>query len=80
MLEREQIKLTFTHKKVFCMMSVEDLVFSVTQVHTRGQGKLVYKDTNHGQDTPVSTSLVKDRLLISLQCNQFLRLLTSPCF
>lgn len=62
------------------MMSVEDLVFSVTEVHTCGQGKLVYKDTNHSQDTPVSISLVKGRLLISLQCNQFLRLLTSPCF
>lgn len=53
---------------------------SHTQVYTHGQGKLVYKDTNHGQDMSVSTNLVKDRLLISLQCNKFLRLLTSPCF
>ena len=62
------------------MMSVEDLVFSVTEVHTCGQGKLVYKDTNHSQDTHVSISLVKGRLLISLQCNQFLRLLNKEAF
>lgn len=62
------------------MMSVEHLILSVTHVYMHGQGKLVYKDTNHGQDMSVPTNLVKDTLLIFLQCNKFLLPLTSPCF